>query len=390
MVTFPTAASLAARFSYQEPLPEGAWQSWQAVHNLLCEPASPHCAAPGLAELTAYYFCVSQAFNIDDITAPLLLRQWQELTLWLTQQAQLTTWSADHLHQACVAAWLAQRLTGSHLLEVANQLLRVDAALLAQADDLLQKRADPATRSCFFQLLRYFSLRLTSTLDSAALISLLEMLPQFPVVATLGLADGQAAELLLLLRLHKSGIQHAALLPSLRSGLARLLNLRQQVDFSEGHYNAFPCYTPLDVSPGDSSCQELSWRHGDVGQSLLLYKIAEELPNSELLPIAELVGLNTLLRTSWQSTQLTTSQVGQGTAGLAYLYRQVYQLSGHAAYYKGAAFWLERTNALLRQELASGFYRGQKGDIMQGLVGVGLVLLSSLLNEDLEWDRLVL
>jgi hypothetical protein len=389
MVTFPTAASLAAHFSYQGPLPEGSWQSWQEVHNLLCEKASTRCAAPELAELTAYYFCVSQALNIHDIVAPLLLQQWQQLAVQLTQQAQLNTWSADHLDQACIAAWLARRLIDTQLLEVADYLLRIDAALLAQAD-CLYKRADHANRGCFFRILRYFSLRLTSDPDSTALIRLLEMLPHFPAVATLGLADGLAAELLLLLRLHKTGIQHAALLPGLRSGLARLLNLRQQVDFSEGHYNAFPYYTPPDLNPVVLSGQELSWRHGDVGQSLLLYKFAEELPNSELLPIAELVGLNTLLRTSWQSTQLNTSQVGQGTAGLAYLYQRVYRLSGHAAYRKGAAFWLERTNALLQQELAAGFYREQKGDIMQGLVGVGLVLLSSLLNEDLEWDRLVL
>ncbi|MGI4759113.1 MAG: lanthionine synthetase LanC family protein [Janthinobacterium lividum] len=339
--------------------------------------------------MTAYYFCVSQALNIHDTAAPLLLQLWQQLAAQLTQQAQLNTWSADQLDQACVAAWLASRLIDSQLLEEADYLLRIDAALLAQAD-CLHKLADHANRRHFFRILRYFSLRLTSDPNSTALTKLLEMLPQFPAIAALGLADGLAAELLLLLRLHKAGIRHAALLPGLHSGLARLLNLRQQVDFSEGNYNAFPYYTPPDFSPEVLSSQELSWRHGDVGQSLLLYKFAEELPDSELIPIAELVGLNTLLRTSWQSTQLNTSQLGQGTAGLAYLYQKVYRLSGHAAYRKGAAFWLERTNTLLRQELVTGFYREQKGDIMQGLVGVGLVLLSSLLVEDLEWDRLVL
>ena len=389
MVTFPTAASLAAYFSYQGPLSGGSWQSWQDVHNLLCEESSTHCKTPRLAELTAYYFCVSQALNLHDTVGPLLQQQWQQFAAQLLQQAQLNTWSADHLDQACVAAWLASRLIDSQSIEVSDYLLRIDAALLAQAN-CLHKLADDANRSCFFRILRYFSLRLPSAPNTTALIELLEMLPQFPEVATLGLADGLAAELLLLLRLHKMGIQHATLLPGLRSGLARLLKLRQQVDFSEGLYNAFPYHTPPDFSPAALSSQELSWRHGDVGQSLLLYKFAEELPNAELLPIAELVGLNTLLRTSWQSTQLNTSQVGQGTAGLAYLYQRVYRLSGHAAYRKGAAFWLEKTNTLLQQELATGFYREQKGDIMQGLVGVGLVLLSSLLDEDLEWDRLVL
>ncbi|MDO7888086.1 lanthionine synthetase LanC family protein [Hymenobacter cheonanensis] len=339
--------------------------------------------------MTAYYFCVSQAFTILDEVAPLLLQQWQQLAAQLAQQARLNAWPAHHLDQACTAAWLAKQLTDSHLPAAADHLLPLDAALLAQADRL-HHRADHASRGCFFRILRYFSLRLMSTPDATALLRLLEMLPQFPAVATLGLADGLAAELLLLLRLHKTGIQHAALLPGLRSGVARLLNLRQQVDFSEGHYNAFPYHTPPDLSLVVLSGQELSWRHGDVGQSLLLYKFADELPNSELLPIAELVGLNTLLRTSWQSTQLTTSQVGQGTAGLAYLYQRLHRLSGHAAYRKGAAFWLERTHSLLQQELAAGFYHEPKGDIMHGLVGVGLVLLSSLVEEDLAWDSLVL
>ena len=210
MVTFPTAASLVARFSHQEPLLEGSWQSWQEVHNLLCEKSNTRCEAPRLAELTAYYFCVSQALNIHNTAAPLLLQLWQQLAAQLTQQAQLNTWSADHLDQACVAAWLASRLIDNQLLEVADYLLHIDAALLAQAD-CLHKLADHASRGYFFRILRYFSLRLPGDSGSTALTRLLEMLPQFPAVATLSLTDGLAAELLLLLRLHKAGIQHAAL-----------------------------------------------------------------------------------------------------------------------------------------------------------------------------------
>lgn len=75
---------------------------------------------------------------------------------------------------------------------------------------------------------------------------------------------------------------------------------------------------------------------------------------------------------------------------MAHLYRKLYQASRLAAYREGYRYWLGQTHTLLRQDLAAGRYRGQEGDLLHGLVGIGLVAVASLVDTELGWDALVL
>jgi hypothetical protein len=75
---------------------------------------------------------------------------------------------------------------------------------------------------------------------------------------------------------------------------------------------------------------------------------------------------------------------------VTYLYAKLHQVGGHAAYSAGHLFWLGQTQKFLRQELASNFYCHKEGGLAHGLVGVGLVLLTSLAELEVGWDTLVL
>jgi hypothetical protein len=170
----------------------------------------------------------------------------------------------------------------------------------------------------------------------------------------------------------------------------RLLTLRHPVDFAEQHYAVFP-YQVHRATGVASFSAELSWRRGDLGQAVLLYEAQDLLQDAELANIAELVGLNTLLRTTIPATQVTSSLLGQGAAGVAYLYHKLFYASGQRpAYRQGYQFWLAQTQHWLGEELAAGFYEHRQGDLLDGLAGVGLVLLSALSGAQLRWDAVVL
>jgi hypothetical protein len=343
--------------------------------------------APDFANLAVYQYCVRQA---GLASAPHRVpEQFDQLMTQLGQQLGQRYWPLAQLDQACAAAWLSARLTAEGLAPPAV-LPRLDAALHAEALRL-QRQPDGAGRPGFFRVLRYFSLRLPEAGARQCLHTLLALPLPTPTAGPLplGLADGQAAELLLLLKLHQAAVQPELVLAHLRAGIARLLELRRPVDFLEAHYSVLPYEAPGAAGEAAFSA-ELSWQRGDLGPALLLHKAYEHLLDDELLKIAQLLGLNTLLRTTASTTELATSQLGRGSAGVAHLYARLHQAGGHAAYRAGHAFWLGRTCEFLRHELATDFYREQPGSLTEGLVGVGLVLLASLSDTELGWDTLVL
>lgn len=393
MPSFPGPSS-STRLSLAAPAASAAspagLASWRAVHARLASQLGIRNQAPDFANLTVYLYCVNRAGLAAPVSARRVPERFEQLMAQLAQQLELGTWPLTQLDQACGAAWLSARLAGDGLAEPPPALTNLDAALHTEALRLY-RQPDGAGRQHFLRIVRYFSLRLPTPAARGYLHALLARpLPApSPEPQLLGLADGQAAELLLLLRLHQAGIQPAGLLVQVRAGITRLLELRRPVDFLETHYSVFP-YEVLPATGEATFSAELSWRRGDLGPSLLLHEAHAHLQDDEIFKIAELVGLNTLLRTTAQATELVTSQLAQGSAGVAYLYAKLHEVGGHAAYRAGHALWLAQTCEFLRHELASGFYQQREGDLAHGLVGVGLVLLASLTDEELGWDTLVL
>jgi hypothetical protein len=364
--------------------------SWRAVHASLAGLAVEATQAPDFANLAVYHYCVAQAGLASPGHASRAAGQWGQLVEQLEWQLGLAAWPLAQLDQACGAAWLGSRLAAEARHAGGATLPRLDEALLAEALRLHQQ-PDGAGRAGFFRVLRYFGLRLPAPGARQGLHTLLALpLPApAPGPVPLGLADGQAAELLLLLKLHQAAIRPDLVLAHLRAGITRLLELRRPVDFLEARYSVFPYEAP--VAPGEAAFSaELSWQRGDLGPALLLHEAYEHLLDDELLKMAQLLGLNTLLRTTARTTELATSQLGRGSAGVAHLYARLHLAGGHAAYRAGHAFWLGRTCDFLRHELATGFYQQQPGSLTEGLVGVGLVLLTSLTDTELGWDTLVL
>ena len=344
---------------------------------------TPGLPAAELLGLGVYHYCAHQAFGHapDAAVAQRLLAQ---LATQLVAQPP-GAWPEAYFDYACGAAWLHRHLaadaqadqpTGPQLASLDQQL-----APLAQAEQQLPRRR-------LVRLVRYFDLRGPAPVAGPALAHLLGPagLAGAEAPARLGLAGGLAAELLLLMRLAQGPAPHPGLPRHVREGVQQLLALKQAVDFQGQHYNLFPDFVQAPAQePVFGST--LSWSQGDIGQALVLYGASALFADDELRRIADLVGLNTLLRTSAAATGVASAGFGHGAAGVAHLYERLHRASGGLPKYaQGYQFWLGETQRWLAQELGTGPVGPPPGDLPEGLAGVGLVLLAAATGTKPTWD----
>jgi hypothetical protein len=381
---------------------------WRDIHIVIANKSTSSSVFTELLGYSTYYYTAYKAFGQeqDAVQAKELLGQ------LLTRLAHhpLFAWTAAQLDQMIVLAWLHTELVRQAVFseDKVALLTQLDERLLSEAAVLARQPA--SSPSNLLRIVRYFHLRLpdehsagywqkvTSLVEQAVADKKLNYsFPKAPAslapgsgkVMRLGLTDGLAGDLLLLIQLAEVGPLLAGLREQVRQGILYILSTKREVDFSDQRYAIFPAQINSEHDEATFS-NELNWGNGDIGQALLLYKGYKLLQDEELAYLAQLVGLNTLLRTDVCSTDVTSSELASGAAGVAHLYRKLYQLSGHDAYRKGYAFWLTQTHTWLSHELSTDFYQHREGDLLHGLVGVALVLLSAISDEELHWDRVLL
>ncbi len=355
--------------------------NWEAIHAIIESPTA--FPAYNLSGLAVYYYSLYQQTGeatYNQQAKHLFNQQLAEI------EAQLTSADFNPKHtNFCALAWLDKQCKPLWHYDT-NLFARLDRCLLEEANRLIRTTASP-NWGPLLHIMRYFLERLPDAAVAHYLHEVVAMaygitrqsLAQTQAGGTiqLGLANGLVGELLVLIDIYNTGIKPAIILDIVRNGITALLHTKREADFLAGRYSIFP--DSVDhrwQAPVYSN--NLSWGHGvDLGVSLVLYKAQQLLgDDAELAKIAELVGLNTLLRTEPKTTGLSSSQFCQGTAGVAYLYHQLFLLSHNPAYQQGYQFWLGQTQNWLGQELPTEFYRGREQRSLCGVPGVSIALLA--------------
>lgn len=363
---------------------EPSQRAWQWVHAQLPSEPDLKQPLPALGALALYHHCVAKALDLDPRTAR--AQRWRTHLATRLLPWPSYPWPLAYLDQACLLAWLVA--DGS--ADAPGLLASLDHRLAQQGQRLLEG-PDASNRHLFFQVLRYFSLRLPDSAVQSLLRAVLTAWPGIltPAPARLSLVHGAAAELLVCIRLAKAGMGATTLVPYVREGVRHLLTTKRPVDSSQQHYAIFPDETDqLAAAPSFST--ELTWQRGDLGQALLLYEANALLGDPELVKFADLVGLHTLLRTTASATEVRGTSLYQGAAGVAHLYRQLHSYSSQAAYLKGYEFWLTHTCQWLPTEYSAVTGAPATDLLRYGLVGVGLVLLSASTGQELGWEAALL
>lgn len=208
-------------------------------------------------------------------------------------------------------------------------------------------------------------------------------------IINFGLSHGLCGILLTLLQAYPESAHKELIARTVKEGIRFILKHKIDVDFSRQEYSFFP----LIVTEGAREIvapKRMGWCYGDLNEVLLFYRAGNLLGDENLLQLADLIGMQSMMRRDEQSTQAAVSSFGHGTAGLAQFCKALYRERELNVYKNGYEHWIERTIMLLDEELEKGAYTGKEDELLDGLPGIALTLLSYVSDRELAWSKALL
>jgi hypothetical protein len=201
-----------------------------------------------------------------------------------------------------------------------------------------------------------------------------------------GFLKGQTAYLLILLHALEEGIDMERNYAAIIKGINQVLQARQELDMESNQYSVFP--QTMDSRTGEKLfTNRLSWCYGDLNEAILLYRAADTLDDKNYRKIADIVGTSSIGRLSEEHTLCVDSGFCFGASGVAQLYKTLYSLRRADVYENAYITWIGKTLDLLETDLRRNRYKGLEADLLDGLIGVSLVLLSFLFPGELTWSK---
>jgi len=212
------------------------------------------------------------------------------------------------------------------------------------------------------------------------------------LVYNLGLAHGMASTLLVLGKILKADA------PSTKALARDLLNGAVEFFLSEelveGFGCGFPNYSSLDEPPRRS---RLGWCYGDPGICVALWNAGDALQDRDIKQRATDLCVRTTKRKTKEETGILDAGVCHGSAGLSHIYRRMHELTDAHALGEAADYWLKETLTLAAFEDGWAGYKtwsayGYRNDasLLDGIAGIGLVLISSQIEQLPAWDASLL
>ncbi|KIO78266.1 hypothetical protein TH53_04415 [Pedobacter lusitanus] len=202
-----------------------------------------------------------------------------------------------------------------------------------------------------------------------------------------GLAHGMSGMLSVLLDVYEKNKSISGLYSAIIKCIQYVLQSKINMEAEHGHYSFFPLGYDR-ITQEYTLSNRLAWCYGDLNQVMLFYKAGRILDKKEYVDYGHIFGMATLSRKNEISTGVRDSAFCHGSSGLAYLYLNLYTQSQEDNYLKAYEFWIAETLVLANRELDQNLNTKENiNSLLDGVVGTGLVLLSSLYPENLTWSK---
>ncbi|SDX01018.1 Lanthionine synthetase C-like protein [Hydrobacter penzbergensis] len=209
---------------------------------------------------------------------------------------------------------------------------------------------------------------------------------------SLGISHGQCGILLSLCSLLEMGICEKELSSHIPQGIEYILSLTADKD--QNLASIFPTvtrYTEDKHSPFNNVFYgpRVAWCYGDINIALLLYRAGRLLSNNDYIKIADSIGLHSAKRLSPENMLIDSAGFCHGASSLVQFYKSLFK-EGQKSYYDDAKkFWLAQAIFFYEKDLEYCNQREEsKGDLLNGIVGSSIVLMSELLNDRTSWQEL--
>lgn len=209
-----------------------------------------------------------------------------------------------------------------------------------------------------------------------------------------GLAHGLCSFITIFVDILKNFPHNEIVLRALKSSVSTLL------EFASEDENSISVFPGIAVNKYLANYNvHLGWCYGDQTISLVLLKAGNFLNDEYLIKKAKSIAFKTLERATIVGAVRThTGDAGfcHGTSSVAYLYKKWYKITGDDRFYKAYNFFIQETiRRSYRKSGIAGYQKYFGNDkyqtsigLLDGVLGIGLVLADNQYDEEIDWDRL--
>jgi lantibiotic modifying enzyme len=211
----------------------------------------------------------------------------------------------------------------------------------------------------------------------------------------LGMAHGQCGLILTLLNIYEAGLLQEKIKALVTDMIKFIMGLKHDPDRRGGIHSYFPITidenynTNAPINRAKYN-ERLGWCHGDLNIALVLYRAARVLDINELIDIADEVGLDTCKRRTEENSGIESTHLSHGSASMVLLYDALYEERQLPEYKETKEFWLQYTQNYIETELLNPASNNQAEQLLMGIPGVMLVLISEALNDKQNWQNIFL
>lgn len=210
--------------------------------------------------------------------------------------------------------------------------------------------------------------------------------------ADFGIAHGMSGLLAILSRIYNKGIFVDKTQHLLNGGLKYFL--KHKYDNIDCISN-FPNYISENISANNS---RMAWCYGDPGIGITLLQISYILKDSSLENVAINVLKHSAQRKELKRNGVITPGFCHGSSGLTHIYNRLYNYTNIIEFSQSAGYWLNET---LKMSVEGSCFAGFENvmedndfnsyySMLNGLPGIGLVLISCISDIEPKWDNALL
>jgi lantibiotic modifying enzyme len=201
------------------------------------------------------------------------------------------------------------------------------------------------------------------------------------------LSHGMSSICIYLCKVFQANIKRSTCQELLKKSVSFLLT--QEISLAD-RISMFPSYNKAS----NPLYSRLGWCYGDLGIAMSIWHYGITFNDNLMKEKAMEIFMFSANRKNLRENHVIDASICHGTAGIAQIYKKMFFYTEHEEFKDIAIFWIEQT--LLMSKYNDGIvgYRANGNDnsidMLNGIAGIGLVLLSFLTNEDANWDECLL
>ncbi|MBI9053924.1 MAG: hypothetical protein JEY96_08920 [Bacteroidales bacterium] len=148
----------------------------------------------------------------------------------------------------------------------------------------------------------------------------------------------------------------------------------------------------------DNEIGRLAWCHGDLGAGIGFLNSGLDTGSEQLLNMGNKLLSKTARRKDLKLENIIDTCLCHGTAGFSHIYYKAYCRTQIESYLETSLYWFDKTLKMAKHNNTYAgylFHVGEQGwtksiNILNGIAGTGLTILSMLHSENIDWDECLL